>query len=65
MIFALGSFFFASTVQAQWTPSNRLTWTAGASESPSVAVGAGSIIHVVWEDATPGNHEIYYKNGKE
>jgi hypothetical protein len=45
-----------------WTATRRLTNNAGASWSPALAVN-GSSIYVVWEDDTPGNGEIYFKNG--
>jgi Tol biopolymer transport system component len=45
-----------------WTATRRLTNNAGASLSPALAVN-GSSIYVVWEDNTPGNGEIYFKNG--
>jgi hypothetical protein len=28
-----------------------------------MAVDSGNAIHIVWEDDTPGNGEIYYKKG--
>jgi len=58
---ALGLFLFAQAGQADWTPTKRLTWTSGGSYEPAVAVDSSDAIHVVWQDETPGNHEIYYK----
>jgi hypothetical protein len=34
----------------------------GRSECPSIAI-SGDNIYVVWEDLTPGNHEILYTKG--
>ena len=45
-----------------WTTSKRLTWNAGDSYVPKIAVD-GPNIYVVWEDNTPGNYEIYFKKG--
>jgi hypothetical protein len=45
---------------ATWSPVRRLTWTPGSSGAPAIARGSGNTIHVVWEDYTPGNQEIYY-----
>jgi predicted neuraminidase len=46
-----------------WTTSQRLTWTSGDSLRPAVTVDASGNFHLVWEDSTPGNLEIYYKRG--
>jgi len=45
---------------ATWPNSQRLTWTSGGSYYPSIAAAASGDLHVVWEDGTPGNGEIYY-----
>jgi hypothetical protein len=47
-----------------WSPVQRLTWTAEDSAFPAIAADSGGALHVVWEDFTPGNYEIYYKKGK-
>ena len=49
---------------ATWSAAQRLTWTSDASMNPAMAIDAGDTIHIVWDDNTPGNNEIYYKNGK-
>jgi hypothetical protein len=49
---------------AAWTANQRLTWNSGNSLNPAIAVDASGNLHVVWEDATAGNLEIYYKRGK-
>ena len=43
-----------------WGPAKRLTWTSGSSGAPALAPGSANGVHVVWEDYTPGNQEIYY-----
>ena len=43
-----------------WTTKERLSWNAGSSVFPVIAVD-GSNIYVVWDDATSGNSEIYFK----
>ena len=48
-----------------WSAARRLTWTAGDSYSPVVATDSIDGIHVVWEDNTPGNREIYYKKSSD
>jgi BNR repeat-like domain len=50
---------------ATWSAVKRLSWTSGWSESPGIAVGPGDTIHVVWEDETPGNGEVYYKQSTD
>jgi BNR repeat-like domain len=47
-------------VGTTWTASQRLTWTLGFSGYASLGVDASGTIHVVWEDDSPGNSEIYY-----
>jgi hypothetical protein len=49
---------------AGWTAGQRLSWTSGDSFSPAIASDSGNTLHVVWEDHTPGNYEIYYLRGK-
>jgi len=56
----IGIFFFVQAAQADWSANKRLTWTAGASERPSIAIGSSGI-HVVWHDGSVGNYEIYYR----
>jgi hypothetical protein len=41
-----------------------LSKNAKISECPSTAM-AGDNIYVVWEDLTPGNHEVLYARGSE
>src|SRR4030043_366785 len=47
-----------------WTTGKRLTWNAGSSSYPAIAVD-GSNIYVVWDDDTPGNYEIYFKKADD
>ena len=46
-----------------WTASRRLTWTSGSSMRLAVTADTSGYIHLVWQDETPGNYEIYYKKG--
>jgi len=46
-----------------WTGSKRLTWTIGYSLGPGIAIDSSDVIHIVWEDNTPGKFAIYYMNG--
>jgi len=65
IILAIGLFLFAQAAQADWTPAKRLTWTSGWSMSPAIAIDTSDTVHVVWEDDTPGNAEIYYKRSSD
>jgi hypothetical protein len=49
---------------ATWT-TKRLTWTSGTSTAPEIAVDSSQHFHVVWQDETPGNEEIYYKKSTD
>ena len=44
-----------------WLASQRLTWNSGGCYMPTIAVDSSGNVHVVWEDYTPGNDEIYYR----
>jgi hypothetical protein len=48
-----------------WSASKRLTWTSGISTHPDIAIDSSDSIHLVWEDQTPGNSEIYYRNSTD
>ncbi len=50
---------------ASWTANKRLTWNSGSSEDPAVAVDSLGNLHVVWEDYTPGESEIFYKKSTD
>jgi len=65
VIAALGLFLFAQAARADWTPAKRLTWTSGTSSVPAVATDSNGAVHIVWEDHTPGNSEIYYKRSPD
>ena len=43
-----------------WT-TKRLTYNSGRSYNPVIALDSNNHIHLVWNDETPGNLEIYYK----
>ena len=58
----MGVLLLFQTVSAQtWTSVKRLTWSTGNSRYPAIAVGTGDEIHVVYEDNTPGNYELFLK----
>src|SRR5512136_1681501 len=45
-----------------WTASKRLTWTAGTSDHPAIAVDPAGTLHIVWGQLLPGgNQDIFYK----
>jgi len=46
---------------ATWSAIKRLTWNAGYSSVPRIAIDSSDNIHIVWMDDSPGNPEIYYK----
>jgi hypothetical protein len=46
-----------------WNGGKRLTWNSGSSGDPDVSIGTNDYIHVVWEDSTPGQFEIFYRKG--
>jgi len=50
---------------SSWGGSQRLTWNPGGSYHPAVALDSSSNIHIVWDDLTPGNNEVYYNKGTQ
>lgn len=62
IIISIGLFFLSQSIGAQtWDPSKRLTWNSAPSSRPDATVDANNNIHVIWDDSSPGNTEIYYK----
>ena len=49
---------------AAWT-TKRLTWNLSSSLDPTIAVDTNDHIHVVWDDSTPGNFEVYYRKSTD
>ncbi|MEW6189268.1 MAG: S-layer homology domain-containing protein, partial [Actinomycetota bacterium] len=43
-----------------WSSVVNLSNNSGRSENPSIVADAGANPHVVWQDSTPGNWDIYY-----
>ena len=48
-----------------WDRAKRLTWTSGTSRNPVMAIDSADNIHLVWQDSTPGNLEVYYKRSTD
>ncbi len=48
-----------------WTGGQRLTWTAEASNAPTIGVDSLGHMHLVWYDFTPGHAEIFYKQSTD
>jgi len=44
-----------------WLGTRRLTWNSGSSLRPAVAVDSNGNIHLVWEEESTGNLEIFFK----
>jgi len=65
LIGIFGSFLFVQAAQADWTPAKRITWTSGMSINSDMAIDSTNTIHVVWEDDTPGNREIYCRRSTD
>jgi hypothetical protein len=53
--------FFRPSSKKSRSAVTRLTFATGASKALAMALGSSSYLHVVWQDITPGNMEIYYK----
>jgi hypothetical protein len=48
-----------------WSAAQRLTWTSGSSFKPDIAIDSSNAAHVVWEDYTPADGEVYYKGSTD
>jgi hypothetical protein len=48
-----------------WIGLKRLTWNAGDSIRPCIAVDSTGHIHVIWQDETPGDWQIFYKKSTD
>jgi hypothetical protein len=44
-----------------WTGTRRFTWNSSDSWRQSIGIDQLNHVHVVWQDNTSGNNEIYYK----
>jgi len=64
-ILAMGILLASPLASSDWTPAKRLTWTAGGSVYPAVAVDSTNTIHVVWENNSSSNYELYYKRSTD
>ena len=47
-----------------WSPTRRLTWTAGLSFVPIIVISPLDF-NLIWSDGSPGNLEIYYKKSTD
>jgi len=50
---------------ASWTSTKRLTWTPGASYRPAIKLGFSGQLHLVWDDLSVSNGEIFYKKSTD
>ncbi len=64
-ILAIGLFLLAPSAWADWQPAKRITWTSGDSSVPRAVLDSLENLHVVWEDDTPGNYNVYYKKSTD
>jgi len=48
-----------------WTAPKRLSWNSDESWHPFVTADSQNNPHVVWQDNTPGNWEIFYKKSSD
>jgi hypothetical protein len=48
-----------------WGSTMRITWNPLYSFNPKITRDSDNHIHVVWDDLTPGNWEIYYKRSTD
>ena len=67
MMLSLAMFltFISQLAQADWSSTQRLTWTAGDSFYPAIAAGPSGQLHLVWQESINGNFEIYYKRSTD
>jgi BNR repeat-like domain len=51
----------SSNLGTNWEDTRRLTWTPGGSDTPLLVLDASDNLHLIWQDSTPFDSEIYYK----
>lgn len=62
----IGFFLLIQPTNSQtWGTSKRLTFSSLQSQFPDIALDSNNHIHVVWDDNSPGNREIYYKKSTD
>jgi len=62
---AMGLFLLSPAARADWQPAKRLTWNSGESSAPRVVLDSSGRLHLVWEDLTPGNFDVFYKKSTD
>jgi len=50
---------------ASWAAAKRLTWTPGISGEAAIAVDPSGHLHLIWNESTPGNFELFYKKSTD
>lgn len=55
----------ATFSSSAWSTTQKLTWNSGESSYPCIALDANSNLHLVWQDNSSGNFEIYYKKSTD
>jgi hypothetical protein len=56
-------YYKRSTNAGSTWATKRLTFNSGNSDIPTIAIGSDNHIHIVWQDNSPGDYEIYYRKG--
>lgn len=46
---------------SSWAATKRLTWNSDISYDPVLVVDSFNRLHLIWNDKTPGNFELYHK----
>ena len=65
-IVIFGIFLIFLSVHAKaWATTKRLTWNSGNSSLPAAATDSNNNIHVIWQDSSPLNYELYYKKSTD
>ena len=66
ILFFILIFFISFYLGAQtWSILTRLTWNSGNSHAPSIAIDENNGVHICWQDTSPGNQEILFKNSTD
>jgi hypothetical protein len=48
-----------------WNSLKRLTWTSADTYYPTLSIDSNDGLHVVYEEYTPGNYDIFYKRSTD
>lgn len=53
------------SILSDWSPLNRITWSAGTSINPCIFTDSGGTVYLFWQDNTSGHFDLYHKKSTD